>query len=127
MATFAGYWHRPSRTWDRMKPEVLRLRREMTLAELALWKRLRAGRLAGFKFRRQHPVAHFFADFCCPAYSLIVEVDGPVHLETQEKDAVRQRFLEARGYRFLRVTNKEVLEDLDSVLARIVADLVPNS
>jgi very-short-patch-repair endonuclease len=107
-----------------MKPEALRLRREQTPEERALWARLRGGRLGGFKFRRQHPVAHFFADFCCPTRRLIVEVDGPIHSETKEKDEARQRFLEAWGYRFLRITNREVLGEMESVLARIAAELI---
>jgi very-short-patch-repair endonuclease len=123
MATFPGYWHRKSSTWDKMKPEARRLRREQTPAEKALWARLRGGRLGGFKFRRQHPVAHFFPDFCCPAVRLIVEVDGPIHAATDGRDENRQRLLEAWGYRFLRVTNAEVLNDMESVLARITAAL----
>lgn len=55
------------------------LRKEQTKAETRAWWLLRNRTLAGFKFRRQHPVGPFFADFCCPELRLIVELEGSVH------------------------------------------------
>lgn len=53
-----------------------RLRREQTDEEKELWRALRAGRFAGFKFRRQHPLGEYFLDFYCPAAKLSIELDG---------------------------------------------------
>ena len=119
MVTFVGKWSRSREAWKRMRPRVKRARREPTPAEAALWEALRHGQLAALKFRRQHPIGPFFADFCCPAARLIVEVDGPIHQGREEEDASRQRFLERRKYRVVRFRNEEVLHDVQSVLERI--------
>jgi very-short-patch-repair endonuclease len=91
-----------------------RLRREMTDAERALWRHLRANRLDGAKFRRQHPIPPYIADFCCVAARLIVEVDGSQH--SPEKDAARTRFLEARGWRVARFCDHDVLKYTEAVV-----------
>ena len=85
------------------------LRQEMTPAERWLWEHIRNRRLGGFKFRRQHPVGQFVADFYCAEVRLILELDGGVHDEQQERDAVRSRDLQARGYRVLRLRNERIL------------------
>src|SRR3546814_9258168 len=64
-----------------------RLRSDMTDAEQKLWQHLRGGQLDGLKFRRQHPIPPYIADFCCVAVKLIVELDGSQHSE--QADAVR--------------------------------------
>ncbi len=91
----------------------------MTPAETLLWERLRNRRLHGLKFRRQHPLGPFIADFYCAAARLVVEVDGGIHLEQQEQDAQRDAVLRAQGYRTLRVTNQAVLDDIEQVLHTI--------
>ena len=95
------------------------LRRELTFPERLLWSRLRSRRLFDLKFRRQHPVGPFIADFYCDEARLVVEVDGESHVGRAEADARRAAFMEARGMRLLRVTNDDVLQDLDAVLTAI--------
>ena len=95
------------------------LRRTMTPAEAVLWRALRDRRLAGLKFRRQHPVGPFVLDFCCLVLRLAVEVDGAVHDAKTDPDSARTELLEANGYQVLRFRNDEVLTSLPSVLARI--------
>jgi very-short-patch-repair endonuclease len=95
------------------------LRREMTPAEKILWAQLRNRDLAGFKFRRQHPLERFIVDFYCAACRLIVEIDGDIHDLQQERDAVRTEALEAQGYRIIRFRNEQVLNHLETVLAAI--------
>lgn len=95
-------------------------RREPTASEQLLWQQLRRGRLQGCAFRRQHPIGPFIADFCCPVQSLIVEIDGAVHAGQQEADLARQRQLEARGYRVLRVTAHAVETRMGEVLQLII-------
>ncbi|MGN6154008.1 MAG: endonuclease domain-containing protein [Lysobacteraceae bacterium] len=100
-----------------------RLRREMTDAERALWYHLRAGRLEGIKFRRQHPLPPFIADFCCIDAHLIVEVDGSQH--SPDSDAARRHALERRGWRIARFWNHDVLQHTEAVvdeIRRLVAD-----
>jgi very-short-patch-repair endonuclease len=104
-------------------PEIERrakeLRKNMTPAEEMLWKALRKHRQDGFYFRRQHPVERFILDFCCTAKKLCIEVDGRVHDEQPERDAERTAYLEACGYRVLRFTNDEVLNQYHLVTRRI--------
>ncbi|MBK7515684.1 MAG: endonuclease domain-containing protein [Rubrivivax sp.] len=97
------------------------LRTTSTDAERLLWGRLRDRRLAGFKFRRQHPVARHIADFACPEAGLIVELDGGQHFEPDALDADqrRTRTLEAAGFTVLRFDNRQMLQEPEAVLASI--------
>ena len=99
------------------------MRRGPTPAEDMLWQRLRDRQLDGFKFRRQHSIDRFIVDFYCPEARLAVELDGPVHEQSVERDAIRQELLERRGLRVLRFTNDQAIESADAVLARIRHEL----
>ena len=102
-----------------------KLRRDRTEAEEALWQRVRAGRLLGYKFRTQVPIGPYHPDFCCPSAKLIVELDGSQHAapNAMSYDAARTAFLEAQGYRVLRFWNNDVLADMDTVLSAILGAL----
>jgi len=82
-----------------LRDRARRLRRDQTETEQKLWLRLRARQLCGAKFRRQHPIGHFIADFCCVEHGLVVELDGGQHAVHAEADQRRSAFLERRGYR----------------------------
>ncbi|WP_394696383.1 endonuclease domain-containing protein [Pseudoxanthomonas japonensis] len=91
-----------------------RLRRIMTDAELKLWKVLRGRRLEGLKFRRQHPIPPYVADFCCIDKKLIVELDGSQH--TTRLDAARTRILRSQGWTILRFWDHDVLRATEAVV-----------
>jgi len=94
------------------------MRREPTPFENAVWQRLRASQLGGFKFRRQTVIGSFICDFFCPAKGLIIEIDGDTHdLET---DRHRDGILAGKGFEVLRFTNADVKENLEGVLSRIL-------
>ncbi len=93
-----------------------RLRRHQTRAGQALWRHLRAGRLAGHHFRRQQVIAGFIVDFYCHAAGLVVEVDGKVHSVQRVHDAERDRVLASHGLSVLRVSNEEIERNLGRVL-----------
>jgi len=97
------------------------LRQQQTDAESLMWHLLRDRRLAGFKFRRQHPIDPYVLDFYCDALRLAIELDGGQHNEPQakQKDADRTRFLNEQGIRVLRFWNHDVLADNSSVLEAI--------
>ena len=95
------------------------LRQNMTPAEQRLWNALRRKQVDGLRFRAQHPVGPFILDFWCPARKLAVEVDGGVHDGQEAADSARTQQLEDFGYRVIRFRNEEVINDLESVLARI--------
>jgi very-short-patch-repair endonuclease len=82
---------------------------------------LRGGKLDGLKFRRQHPVASFVVDFYCAEHHLVIEVDGSVHDEPEQKirDANKDEFLRMLGNTVLRTRNEDVLHNLTPTLDRI--------
>ncbi len=97
-------------------------RRKLTTAEMRLWNALRGRRVAGLKFRLQHPFGQFVLDFFCLERNLAVEVDGGSHNEPGQKeyDADRTQYLNDQGIRVLRFRNEEVLANLDQVLSQII-------
>ena len=97
-------------------PLARKLRLTPTDAEIRLWSRLRGKQLAGFRFRRQHPLGPYVVDFFCAEAKLIVEVDGGQHADDGE---ARTRWLEARTYRVIRFWNNDVLANTDGVLQMI--------
>ena len=96
------------------------LRWPLTPAETALWDRLKNKQLNGLKFRRQHPLHHFILDFFCHAHQLVIEIDGAVHDQQQAYDETRTEWLTQRGFKVMRFTNAEVLNEMDRVLAQIL-------
>jgi len=97
------------------------LRGRSTLAEQTLWKAVRGRRLAGLKFRRQHPVGGYVADFYCDAARMIVELDGGVHDDPEQvlRDGQRRCSLEASGFFVIRFRNEVGLTRLTEVLEEI--------
>ena len=94
------------------------MRRNPTEPEKRLWRNLSNGQLDGLKFRRQEVIGPYIADFMCPARSLIVEIDGDTHGDA--KDRLRDDALAGFGLLVLRVTNLEVMNNIEGVLALIV-------
>ena len=99
------------------------LRNRQTKAESLLWYVLRNRRLCGLKFRRQFPVEPFIADFACVKARLIVEIDGGYHDYTYADDRSRQRRLEQSGWKVLRFSNEDVLDDVQAVAVAIARHL----
>jgi primosomal protein N' (replication factor Y) len=97
------------------------LRRNQTDAENRLWRHLRSRRLLGLRFRRQHPIGPYFADFACLELRLVVELDGGQHADPrgQERDRARTAAIEERGYEVIRFWDNDVLRDTPAVLASI--------
>ena len=73
----------------------------------------------GLKFRRQHPIGPYVADFACPSIRLVVELDGDQHGRHLEYDQARTAYLATRGYRVIRFDNRDVSQRLDDVLEAI--------
>lgn len=101
------------------------LRSQLVTAEEMLWHELRNRQLAGFRFVRQAAIGPYFADFACRACKLIIEVDGATHSTDDEIAADRERTaaLAQMGYRVFRVTNDDVVRNLDGVLDSILHEL----
>ncbi len=113
-------------THQRPTPEQRRfaqqLRTQLTDCERLLWRQLRNRHLAGFKFRRQHPLPPYVLDFYCAELMLVVELDGGQHYDDagREKDRVRTDYLQRKGLDVLRFSNLDVLQNLEGVLAEIL-------
>ena len=106
---------------ERAKEFAKVLRRELSPPERLLWSRLKAGQLQGLKFRKQHPLGPWIADFYCHEAGLVVEIDGPSHRgERREMDDLRDRWMTERDLGVLRVTGREVFANVEGVLGTIL-------
>jgi very-short-patch-repair endonuclease len=94
----------------------------MSLPEVMLWQRLR-GNQTGFRFRRQHPIGVYIADFYSSTGSTVIEVDGELHGpgDRPQRDDIRDAFLRENGYRVLRMAAADILRDVDGAVASIVS------
>ena len=97
------------------------MRRAATPAELTLWRAVRHRALSGLKLRRQAPCGPWILDFAAVRHRLAIELDGETHATGAgaARDAERDAWLVARGWRVLRFTNREVMQNLEGVLAAI--------
>ena len=93
----------------------------MTDAEKLVWEKLRNKKILGLTFRRQHPVNQFIADFYCHKARLVIEIDGSIHEidAYKEKDMGRDDEFSKFGLTTIRFTNREVFEELETVISRI--------
>jgi very-short-patch-repair endonuclease len=97
------------------------LRKSETPAEKKLWEELRNRKLLGCKFRRQHALGYFIADFYCHELPLVIELDGRHHNEKYQKqyDENRDFSMELSGVKVLRFSNDEILKNISAVLEKI--------
>lgn len=104
------------------------LRQEQTDHEAELWQFLRAKRFLGYKFYRQYVIDPYIVDFCCPEKSVVIELDGSWHLEPsrQKRDQKRDQYIQARGYRMLRIWNNDWRENKAAVLEMMAEFIVAN-
>lgn len=102
------------------------LRKNMTLAELILWKRIRERDFINVKFRRQHPIDIFIVDFYCHELKLVIEIDGEVHLNQGKKDYEigREEDLKKYGIKIIRFSNDQILYDIEDVLVSIKVEIL---
>ncbi len=118
--------------WEGSKASTFRnakyLRQNTTASESTLWKNLRNRRQLGCKFRRQHPLGSFVADFYCHESKLVVEVDGGYHNLTNQQayDKWRTEELELKGIQVIRFTNEQIERDINEVLNEIRENLIPD-
>ena len=113
--------HKRWRTSQTVQQRAVELRAAQTPAETTLWAKLRRNQLLDLKFRRQHPIGPFIADFCCVEKKLIVELDGDSHADRTHYDDDRTAWLAEQGYTIIRFTNQEIRYHLDEVLEEIAS------
>ena len=108
------YPSNPSPTIDFRKT----LRKKQTPQETILWSRLRRKAL-GYRFRRQHAIGPYIADFCCSEKKLIIEIDGWQHKENTTYDTARTEYFKNFGYSVLRFWNNDINENMNGVIIKI--------
>ena len=93
----------------------------MTPAEIKLWQKIRRKQLKGIRFYRQRPIGNYIVDFCSFSPRLIIEVDGDTHYtdEAKQRDMKRDRFFQSMGFKILRFTNKDIIQNIDGVIETI--------
>ncbi len=116
--------HPPAKLPDDIRTWAREMRGSMTDAEALLWKLLRNRRIAGAKFRRQHPIGRYILDFYCAEEKLAIELDGSQHAESVAYDQHRDSWLRARGIRVLRFRNNQMLTETEAVLETIYLSLL---
>lgn len=102
------------RATGRSMASARRLRRQLSLPEMLLWRLLRLNRRE-LRFRRQHAIGPYVADFYCPSAKMIIEIDGEVHNERQDADGRRDAYMASLGLTVVRVSAVEVLADPEGV------------
>ena len=102
------------------------MRKQQTPTEHILWECLRSHRFLDAKFRRQHNIGQFIADFYCSQAKLVIELDGEVHNSQKIEDANRDEWMQAHGLTVLRFGNSDVLDNLEGVLCVIAEVLEPS-
>ena len=110
--------------YGRLKELARRNRSNPTEAESLLWLMVKGSRL-GCKFKRQHIIGCFIVDFVCIETRLVVEIDGGYHSlpDQQTSDKERTAWLESQGFRVIRFTNAEVMQNTTSILQQIKENL----
>ena len=105
------------------------LRKNMTEAEKLLWEHLKGKQLLGLRFRRQHPINIFIADFYCHSALLAIEIDGGIHEKAENKiyDIDREDEIEKYGISVIRFKNEDVLYNTDDVIAMIREYIIKNN
>ncbi len=106
------------KTWDALKENARDHRKNPTEAEDNLWQAIR-NKNTGFKFRRQHAIGQFIADFACLEKKLVIEVDGAIHENQKREDKERELIIKDEGFDVIRFTNDEVLNNISGVLHKI--------
>ena len=99
------------------------LRQQQTPVEKLLWECLRDRRLCNAKFRRQHNLGQFIADFYCHEALLVIELDGGIHQQQQQRDSDRDQWMQANGFAVLRFRNEEVFANTEAILETIAQSL----
>jgi very-short-patch-repair endonuclease len=97
------------------------LRKRRTNCEILLWEKLRGKQILGLRFRSQHPINIFIADFYCHEARLVIEIDGEIHDDQIEYDDGREAEIEIYDIKVIRFSNNEVINNIDSVVNKIKA------
>ena len=119
-----GYETANCAAYDLLRQFSRKNRKNPTAAESILWNALRASQ-CGVRFRRQHIIGDYIADFVCLPCKLVIEVDGAYHNTSQQiiDDEQRSKNLRILGFWVIRLTNEEIINNIDVVMDKIKGEL----
>ncbi|MDP2362351.1 MAG: DUF559 domain-containing protein, partial [Ignavibacteria bacterium] len=111
--------------YDILKEYAKKHRDNPTKAELIIWEFLKSKQLQKFKFRRQHIIGKYIADFVCLDKMIVIEIDGKIHQlpDNKESDEIRSQWLESKGFKVIRFTNEQVTIETEKVLNDILVNV----
>ena len=97
-----------------------KLRNEPTSSEIIFWSLLKQ-HFSNFRFKRQHPISQYIADFYCHKLKLVIEIDGSIHQteEAKESDFIRDEFMKSLNLEVLRFTNEEICKNTEAVVEKL--------
>ena len=111
------------------KPKIFEnaklLRNNMTAAEQKLWNELNTKKINGYRFKAQHPISKYIADFYCHKAKLVIEIDGDIHNneDVKERDEGRTFEIEDLGIKIIRFTNIQIMNNIEEVISKIKENL----
>jgi len=102
------------------------LRKNLTPAEIKLWKHLQNSQFEGRKFRRQHSIGNYIADFYCPKEKIVVELIGSIHFNAnnEQNDINRENYLKTLGIKILRFENDDIFKKTEIALVNIKSNFI---
>jgi len=118
--------------WKGASPQIFsnakKLREKQTEAEEKFWLAVKDNQIEGYKFRRQHPLSIYIADFYCHALQLVIEIDGGYHLSEEQQilDKKRTADIEFQGLSVIRFTNEEIMSNLKEAIDKIKSHIKRN-
>jgi very-short-patch-repair endonuclease len=115
------------RVTNQTRQRAIQLRRNATTPEQLLWSILCRRQLGGLKFRRQHPIEPYIVDYYCAAINFLIELDGDSHDGRQSYDKQREEHLRKLGLKIFRVSNDDVIHNLEGVAEAILREARGNS
>jgi very-short-patch-repair endonuclease len=102
-----------------MKQIARKLRKDMTLEEILLWKEIKGKKVLGYDFHKQKPIDEYVVDSYCPRLKLVLEIDGDSHEGKEESDKIRQEKLESKGLTILRYWDSDVKNNVDGIVEQL--------
>lgn len=124
-----GYETADPTVYELLKEFVKEHRSNPTQGEMVFWELVRGKRLEGYKFRRQHIIGQFIADFVCLKEKIVIEIDGLYHQlpDIKISDKERTQWLESKGFQVVRFSNDEVIGNPDKVTAKVLESIEAQS
>ena len=109
-----------------LKPLLHGKRKARILCEVLFWKQVRNNSFHQIDFDRQRIIGNYIVDFYVKTLGLVVEIDGLIHDRKKEYDDKRQKDLESYGLKVFRITNHDVLNNMEVAMRELEVFIIEN-